>query len=184
MKRKSTLEEDYKILRTSLLSEWGEASPVCVLVTLPEGRPDLSLEIAKGLADSMKELELSALAVDANVFQSGEAESAPGLCEWLAGGKRPEPCDGIFPLGNPAVLSARQLLSLPDKLKQSGLPYQYYLVACPGCAEHADIAALAAGCDTTLLVVESGKTARKEALKAKENLVMTRADILGVIFVK
>lgn len=184
MKRKSTLEEDFKILRTSLLSYQGGSSPVCVLITQPEEHPSAALEVTKGLAGSMKELELSALAVDANIFCPGEAMPEPGLCEWLAGGELPEPLGDTLPLGNPKRLSAKQLLSLPDKLKLSGLPCQYCLIACSGCASHADVAALASACDTSLLVVEGGKTARKPALEARENLAMTRADILGVVFVK
>ena len=34
------------------------------------------------------------------------------------------------------------------------------------------------------MACDHGAYKNKEALKAKENLVMTRADILGVIFVK
>lgn len=185
MKPKDRREEDYKILRTSLISEWkDEMLPACVLITVPEEHPEISMEIAKGLAASLQEVELSPLVIDANVFCHREPQTQAGLCEWLCGEEMPAIEENILPCGTADSLSAKQLLRLPDKLKQAGLSYQYFLIACSGCADHADIAILASACDTSLLIAESGKTLRKAAITAKENLVMAGADILGVVFVK
>jgi len=80
---------------------------------------------------------------------------------------------------NPAeMLASKRLDALIDELKST---YEIIIFDSPPALALTDAQLLAAKCDGTLLVIESGRMKRDVVLKVKENLEHVKARILGVV---
>jgi capsular exopolysaccharide synthesis family protein len=88
---------------------------------------------------------------------------------------------GPVPANPSELLASKQMASLLDYLK---LNYDMIVVDTPPILTINDAKIMAAKCDGVLLVVEYGKVKRNTAKKVKDELMLARANLLGVVLNK
>ena len=158
-----------------------------------EGKSSLAFLLAKSLAA----LNKRTLYLDCDIRNSkvkrryGIVEKTNGLSQYLCGNiemnqmiyRTDTPGFDLIFSGpsapNPSELLSNELLEeLIIRLKDT---YDYVVVDTPPVNVVIDAALIAPKCDTTLLVVESHITNRKDALRAKIQLEYSGASILGIV---
>ena len=87
-------------------------------------------------------------------------------------------CSGPVPLNPSELLSSKVLERLIDKLEKS---YDLVIFDSPPILSVVDGQIIAHKCDGSLLVINSGKTDREQALRAKQALVSSGSKLVGVI---
>ena len=161
-----------------------------------EGKSSMAFRLAKSLAA----LNKRTLYLDCDIRNSKTkkryhiVEKTVGLSEYLCGRESVQNIiyhtdDGCFDIifsgafaPNPSELVSGNLFSeLIMKLKEM---YDYVVVDTPPVNVVIDAAIIAKHCDSTIIVVESGNTDRRDALHAKEQLEYSGAKILGVVLNK
>ena len=161
-----------------------------------EGKSSLSFRLAKSLAGLNKKV----LYLDCDIRNSktkkryGIVEKTEGLSEFLCGQLPMEkmifqiddPClDMIFSgkyAPNPSELLSGELFHhLIQTLKSS---YDYVIVDTPPANLVIDAILVAKECDSTIIVVESGYTDRREVLRLKGILENAEIKVLGVVLNK
>lgn len=161
-----------------------------------EGKSSLSFRLAKSLAGLNKKV----LYLDCDIRNSktkkryGIVEKTEGLSEFLCGQLPMEkmifptddPClDMIFSgkyAPNPSELLSGELFHhLMQTLKSS---YDYVIVDTPPANLVIDAILVAKECDSTIIVVESGYTDRREVLRLKGILENAEIKVLGVVLNK
>ena len=161
-----------------------------------EGKSSLAFHLAKSLAA----LNKRTLYLDCDIRNSKVkrrydiVEKTNGLSQYLCGNadtsqiiyQTDDPhFDLIF--SGPSAPNPSELLSnelLEELLKKLKDEYDYVVVDTPPVNVVIDAALIAPKCDTTLLVVESHITNRKDALRAKMHLEYSGASILGIVLNK
>lgn len=88
---------------------------------------------------------------------------------------------GPIPPNPSELLASKQLNSLLDELKMS---YDLIIVDTPPILTLTDAKIMAAKCDGVLLVVEYGKVKRNVAQQVKEELMLSKAKLMGVVLNK
>lgn len=161
-----------------------------------EGKSSLSFRLAKSLAGLNKRV----LYLDCDIRNSktkkryGIVEKTEGLSEFLCGQlpiekmifPTDDPClDMIFSgkyAPNPSELLSGELFHhLMQTLKSS---YDYVIVDTPPANLVIDAILVAKECDSTIIVVESGYTDRREVLRLKGILDNAEIKVLGVVLNK
>lgn len=161
-----------------------------------EGKSSLSFRLAKSLAGLNKRV----LYLDCDIRNSktkkryGIVEKTEGLSEFLCGQlpiekmifPTDDPClDMIFSgkyAPNPSELISGELFHhLMQTLKSS---YDYVIVDTPPANLVIDAILVAKECDSTIIVVESGYTDRREVLRLKGILDNAEIKVLGVVLNK
>ena len=161
-----------------------------------EGKSSLSFRLAKSLAGLNKKV----LYLDCDIRNSktkkryGIVEKTEGLSEFLCGQlpmekmifQTDDPClDMIFSgkyAPNPSELISGELFHhLMQTLKSS---YDYVIVDTPPANLVIDAILVAKECDSTIIVVESGYTDRREVLRLKGILDNAEIKVLGVVLNK
>ena len=161
-----------------------------------EGKSSLSFRLAKSLAGLNKRV----LYLDCDIRNSktkkryGIVEKTEGLSEFLCGQlpiekmifPTDDPClDMIFSgkyAPNPSeLLSGELFYHLMQTLKSS---YDYVIVDTPPANLVIDAILVAKECDSTIIVVESGYTDRREVLRLKGILENAEIKVLGVVLNK
>lgn len=161
-----------------------------------EGKSSLSFRLAKSLAGLNKKV----LYLDCDIRNSktkkryGIVEKTEGLSEFLCGQlpiekmifPTDDPClDMIFSgkyAPNPSELLSGELFHhLMQNLKSS---YDYVIVDTPPANLVIDAILVAKECDSTIIVVESGYTDRREVLRLKGILDNAEIKVLGVVLNK
>jgi Mrp family chromosome partitioning ATPase len=89
------------------------------------------------------------------------------------------PCEDDDPRRDQLVPAA-----LREKVLSSACDYNYVLLDCPAVNVYEGSASLASQCDAVILVVEGGRTLRQSAKAAKQLLLRTQCNILGVFINK
>ena len=161
-----------------------------------EGKSSLSFRLAKSLAGINKKV----LYLDCDIRNSktkkryGIVEKTAGLSEFLCG-QLPEeeiifstddPCLDIIFSGNNApnpseLLSGELFHQLMQDVK---CRYDYVIADTPPANLVIDAVLVARECDSTIIVVESGCTDRREALHLKDTLDNAGIKVLGVVLNK
>ena len=161
-----------------------------------EGKSSMAFRLAKSLAA----LNKKTFYLDCDIRNSKTkrryhiVEKTTGLSEYLCGRESIQDIiyrtdDDYFSIifsgafaPNPSELISGALFSeLLIKLKEM---YDYVVVDTPPINVVIDAAIIAKHCDSTIIVVESGNTDRRDALHAKEQLEYSGAKILGVVLNK
>lgn len=161
-----------------------------------EGKSSLSFRLAKSLAGLNKKV----VYLDCDIRNSKTkkryriVEKTEGLSEYLCGQQPVEniiyptddPCFDIIFSGkyapNPSeLLSGELFLTLIKSLKSQ---YDYVIVDTPPANLVVDSVLVAKNCDATIIVVESGLTDRREALRLKGLLENAEIKVLGVVLNK
>jgi len=190
----------YKILRTQVLQRLTENKWNVLAVTSPgtgEGKTLTALNLAASLA---MELDYTVLLVDANLRHPSLHEhlglpGEPGLSDYLLEDTplpellvHPKGIDHLTILpGGRALLNSAEMLNSPkmsklvDELK-SRYAGRIVIFDLPPVLSAADAMAFAPYVDATLLVVEEGKTTKKEVERAMDMLSST--NILGTVLNK
>lgn len=88
---------------------------------------------------------------------------------------------GPIPSNPSELLASKQMNSLLDELKQN---YDLIIVDTPPILMLTDAKILAAKCDGVLLVIEYGKVKRKAAQKVREELMLAKSNLIGVVLNK
>jgi len=190
----------YKMLRTQVLQRLNENNWNVLAVTSPgtgEGKTLTALNLAVSLA---MELNYTVLLVDANLRHPSLHEhlglpGSPGLSDYLAKDTpltelfvHPRGIDHLTILpGGHAMLNSAEMLNSPkmsrlvDELK-TRYASRIVIFDLPPVLDAADATAFAPYVDATLLVVEEGKTRRKEVERALDLLSAT--NVLGTVLNK
>jgi protein-tyrosine kinase len=190
----------YKMLRTQVLQRLNENSWNVLAVTSPgtgEGKSLTALNLAVSLS---MEVNYTVLLVDANLRHPSLHEQlglpgSPGLSDYLTKGTplaellvHPKGINHLTILpGGDAMLNSAEMLNSPkmshlvDELKNR---YASRIVVfdLPPVLTAADAMAFAPYVDATLLVVEEGKTKRKEVEHALE--LLSNTNVLGTVLNK
>jgi exopolysaccharide/PEP-CTERM locus tyrosine autokinase len=190
----------YKMLRTQVLQRLNENNWNVLAVTSPgtgEGKTLTALNLAVSLA---MEVNYTVLLVDANLRHPSLHEhlglpGSPGLSDYLSKDTpltelfvHPKGIDHLTILpGGHAMLNSAEMLNSPkmsrlvDELK-TRYASRIVIFDLPPVLNAADAMAFAPYVDATLLVVEEGKTKRKEVEHAVELLAGT--NVIGTVLNK
>ncbi len=192
---KSPITEQYKILRTNLLSLNKSKPPKTIVITSSiraEGKTITSLNLAISLAHAMHRPRI--LLIDADLRRGRMAQylgvdPKEGLSEVLQEKTSVE--DVMFSIdlenltfipsgGTPAhpaeLLGSRRMKQLLEKLTAK---FDLILLDTPPLIAVTDPGILAAECDGAILVIQAGRTQRGIVHRAKELLHQTQAHLLG-----
>lgn len=192
------LNEAIKTLRTNIGFCGEDIKTIAITSTLPnEGKSKISLDLALSFA----ELGGKTLLIDAdnrNSVLQGRLciqDDLPGLTNLLinkdyslssvinatnihdfymllAGPAAPNPTE---------LLSGKNFLALMEVLKKN---FDYIIIDCPPIGPVIDAAIIAKECDGVLLVIEQGRIKKRYVKKAKDQLSMSGAKILGAVLNK
>lgn len=88
---------------------------------------------------------------------------------------------GAIPSNPSELLASKQMNTLLEQLKSS---YDLIIIDTPPVLMLTDAKVMASKCDGVLLVVEYGKVKRKEGKKVKDELMLAKARLLGVVMNK
>jgi polysaccharide biosynthesis transport protein len=193
---RSPISEAYRILRTNLQFSVVDRTLQTVMITSSSPEEGKSLTAAN-LAVVMAQAGANTLLIDADLRRPTQHEvfdldNTVGLSLLLS--KEPLPLDSVRqnssienlkiitsgPLPpNPAeLLGSKRMADLLDILKQQN---DLIVIDSPPVLAVSDSSALAAHVDTTLLVVDAGRTRRGPAVHSKEALTAIGANLGGVI---
>jgi capsular exopolysaccharide synthesis family protein len=197
---KQTLERHYHDIIDALLSRGGLRPHQSWLLTSPEPKSGNTATLV-GLAGALAKRRHKLLLIDANLRSAALHErfglpQTPGLAECLRDGLplknavRPAtqsplgeyaPC--VLPTGEAAADTYDLLMSprLPQLLSEASQAFDLVLVDSPALATCGDALLLAPQMDGVVLVLASGDTRQRAAVRAKEDLVRTGAKLQGVI---
>jgi capsular exopolysaccharide synthesis family protein len=192
---KALITEQYKILRTNLLSLNGVKAPKVIVVTSSihsEGKTLTVLNLAVTLAQSIQKPKV--LVVDADLRRGRVAKylgvkQDVGLAEFLIG--KNELADIVYQIDienlsfvssgavpeNPAELLASERMK--DFLAIVRKEYDYVIIDTPPIISVTDSGILGAQTDGVLLVIQAGRTQRGIVNHATELLHQTHTKILG-----
>jgi len=190
----------YKMLRTQVLQRLNENNWNVLAVTSPgpgEGKTLTALNLAVSLA---MEIKHTVLLVDANLRHPSLHEhlslpGSPGLSDYLSKDTpltelfvHPRGIDHLTILpGGHAMLNSAEMLNSPkmsqlvDELK-TRYASRIVIFDLPPVLDAADATAFAPYVDATLLVVEEGKTKRKEVEHAVD--LLSGTNVLGTVLNK
>jgi capsular exopolysaccharide synthesis family protein len=192
---KSPISEAYRILRTNL-QFLNPDQPLKTILVTSSGPSEGKTTTASNLAITMAQVGAKTLIVDGDLRRpmvSGVfgIPQEPGLTELLMRGgdlqKAMVPSEVenlyILPAGtippNPSeLLGSHKMKSLIQEMKKC---CDLVIIDCPPVITVTDAAVLAAEADFVLLVIQSGKTDREAAKRAKSLLANVKATIAGAV---
>jgi len=188
--------EAYRSLRTNLHFAMLDAPFRSLLVAAPDASNSAALVLAN-LAVTLAQIGRRVIAVDADfyapaLYRAFSAAPAPGLADWLAdftvASQPPLQSTGLTGLHflasgtQPAVPA--DLISadaMTQAIARLGEVADLVLFSASPLGLYSDAAILASRVDGVLLVIETGKTRRDSAQKARDILSRARARVLGVV---
>jgi len=192
---KSSAAESYHMVRTNLLLSSSEGPPQIILVSSPAPNEGKTLTAAN-LALALAQAGSKTLLIDGDFRRSqihtlfGLKENA-GLVDYLTQGRPLESLLQSTLVSNLKVIACgprppnpAELLSsarLRDALQTLRGQFQAIIFDSPPIAVVTDPVLLSQLADGTILVVQSGRTAREVAQRAKEQLLSVNATLLGVV---
>jgi capsular exopolysaccharide synthesis family protein len=191
----SPVVESYRMLRTSILLSTAGAPPKTILITSSqpgEGKTTTAVNTAI----SLSQLGASVLLIDADlrrpaVHTAFKIPHARGLSNYLSSHtplddlivKLPLPNLSALPCGpippNPAELISSERMK--ELLRALSLQFDHILVDSPPLISVTDPVILSAMVDGTILVVQAGKSARELVRRARRDLAMAGARVIGVV---
>lgn len=196
----SPFADAYKLLRTQVLQRLKENDWNVLAITSPgtgEGKTVTALNLAASIA---MEIDRTVLLVDANLRHPNLHEhlgidSDKGLSDYLLDGTpiselfiHPKGIDHltILPGGRPVqnsseMLNSPKMTRLVEELK-SRYPGRIVIFDLPPVLNAADALAFSPFVDAALLVVEEGKTTRKDTTRALE--LLSNTNVLGTVLNK
>jgi exopolysaccharide transport family protein len=192
---KSSAAESYHMVRTNLLLSSSEGPPQVLLVSSPAPKEGKTITAAN-LAIALAQAGSKTLLIDGDFRRPqihtlfGLKENA-GLVDYLTQGRPLESLIQSTPVSNLKVIASgphppnpAELLSsarLRDALQALRGQFQAIIFDSPPLAVVTDPVLLSQLADGTILVVQSGRTAREVAQMAKEQLLSVNATLLGVV---
>jgi len=192
---KSPISETYRILRTNLQFLRPD-QPLKVILVTSSGPSEGKTTTASNLAITMAQVGTKTLIVDGDLRRpmvSGVfgVPQDPGLTELLVKGGDlqkamiPSEVENLFilPAGtippNPSeLLGSHKMKKLIQEMRSC---CDLVIIDCPPVITVTDAAVLAAEADIVLLVIQSGKTDREAARRAKSLLTNVNASIAGTV---
>jgi len=191
----SSVVESYRMLRTSVLLSTAGAPPKTILITSSqpgEGKTTTAVNTAI----SLSQLGASVLLIDADlrrpaVHTAFKIPHARGLSNYLSSNtplddlivKLPLPNLSALPCGpippNPAELISSERMK--ELLRALSLQYDHILIDSPPLISVTDPVILSAMVEGTILVVQAGKSARELVRRARRELAMAGARVIGVV---
>lgn len=192
---KALITEQYKILRTNILSLNKGKPPKVVVITSSihsEGKTITALNLAMTIAQSTQKPQV--LLIDADMRRGRMAkylgvEQRFGLSEVLAGKVKEE--DALFKIDmdnisfmaagavpeNPAELLGSE--KMHDLLSRMKTQFEYVIVDTPPIISVTDASIIGPVSDGVLMVVQAGRTQRGIVKRAVELLEQTHSKIIG-----
>ena len=163
-----------------------------------EGKSTVSFQLAKSVAeDGRKVLFIDCdmrKSVISSYFSLERGQKITGLSHYLSGQAQMEDIiyatdqDGFhvvvagpMPPNSPGLLRSEKFSGLIMTNREK---YDLIIIDCPPIGIVIDAAVIAQNCDGTLLLMETGRITRHEAMDVKRQLEMTGCPLLGVILNK
>lgn len=186
--------EAYRTLRTNMQFCGKDVRVVALTSCFPnEGKTTVAIEIGKSLAEAGKKV----LLIDADLRKSvvvrkyTSETGVLGLSQFLSQQASEEDVlyhtqhegldiifAGQYP-PNPVELLENS--TFKEFIEKSKATYDYIIIDTPPLGLVIDSAVVAGVCDSAIMVVNSGKVRRKQALEVKEQLLRSGVRILGVV---
>ncbi|OXM85201.1 CpsD/CapB family tyrosine-protein kinase [Paenibacillus rigui] len=198
MNPNSPVSEAYRSLRFNIESSASGQDIKTIAITSArkgEGKTTTALNLATAFAQIGKKV----LLIDADLRQPGihltfGMENSRGLSSFLTGQStvgeiiRDSYVDnlslmmaGPVPAQPTELLASKQMTALLAELRES---YDMIFIDTPSVLALTDGKILAAQCDGILLVIEYGKLKRNVAKKVKEDLLLAKTKLMGVVLNK
>ena len=186
--------EAYRTLRTNMQFCGNEVRVVALTSCFPnEGKTTVALEIGKSMAEAGKKV----LVIDADLRKSVVVRKYTseigvlGLSQFLSQQASEEDVlyhtqhnnldiifAGQYPPNPVELLGGSAFKEFIEKSKET---YDYIIIDTPPLGMVIDSAVVAGVCDSAIMVINSGKVRRKQALEVKEQLLRSGVRILGVV---
>ncbi len=190
------ISEDYKTVRTSILLSSAESPPKTIAFSSALPSEGKTITVAN-MAVAFSQLEEKVLVLDTDLRKSRlhrifNLRNIPGLCEYLTGKVSLEeaiqetsieniwllPSGSIPP--NPAeLLNSTRMKELMEELKKT---FDIILLDTPPVMAVVDAIIISSIVDSTVCIIQAGKTMRKPFLRSVEELRRANTKIMGVIF--
>lgn len=192
---KSPITEQYRLIRTNIQFSSGDREIKTIVVTSAEpdeGKSTTASNLAIVFAQQGKRVLLidtdlrkptlhyafklnniqgitTVLTKQTSIEDTISTTDVPNLDVLTSGPIPPDPS---------LLLNSKSLDKLIEEMQNK---YEHIIFDTPPTLAVADSQILANKCDGTILVVKSGKTTKQKALKTKEILIGTKANLLGAI---
>lgn len=193
---KFSLSEDYRTIRTSILLSHAGSHPKTITFSSSLPQEGKTVTVAN-MAVAFSQLEKEVLVLDADLRKPRlhrifNVRNGVGLSSYLTG-KAPledaiqkTPIENIWliPSGplppNPAeLLNSEKMKELMDDVRNR---FDFILVDTPPVLAVVDPVIISSISESTVFIVQAGKTARKPFLKAVEELKRGKSLIIGILF--
>ncbi len=190
------ISEDYRTVRTSILLSHAESPPKSIVFTSALPKEGKTATLAN-MAVAFSQLNEKVLVVDADLRKPRlhrifKVKNIGGLSGYLTGKVSIEDAVQktnveniwLIPSGpippNPAeLLNSDKMKGMMDELKKR---FDVILFDSPPLLVVVDPVIISSFVDSTVLVIEAGKTTRKPFLQAVEELKRAKAKVIGVLF--
>ena len=186
-------EEAIKTLRTNMQFSGVETKSIVITSCYPnEGKSDVAFQLAK--------MGKRVLIIDADIRKSSYIkryqikQKTNGLSQYLSGQVALEEVIYSTNYRNLEIIFSGPYAPNPSELLEQGRfsrlieetrkAYDYVLIDTPPIINMSDAAIVAKQCDGAILVIESEAVSRRDAMKAKDQLVKSGCKLLGAVLNK
>lgn len=190
-------EEAIKTLRTNMQFSGVETKSIVITSCYPnEGKSDVTFQLAVEIGKMGKRV----LIIDADIRKSSYIkryqikQKTNGLSQYLSGQVALEEVIYSTNYRNLEIIFYGRYAPNPSELLEQGRfsrlieetrkAYDYVLIDTPPIINMSDAAIVAKQCDGAILVIESEAVSRRDAMKAKDQLMKSGCKLLGAVLNK
>ena len=190
------ISEDYRTVRTSILLSHAESPPKSIVFTSALPKEGKTATVAN-MAVAFSQLDEKVLVVDADLRKPRlhrifKVKNIGGLSGYLTGKVSIEDAvqktnveniwlipSGPIPPNPSELLNSDKMKGMMDELKRG---YDVVMLDTPPMLAVVDGVIISSLGDSTVFIIQAGKTTRKPFLQAVEELKRAKAKVIGVVF--
>lgn len=191
-----SISEDYRTIRTSILLSHAESPPKTIVFSSAMPQEGKSVTVAN-MAVSFSQLEYKVLVIDADLRKPRlhkifNARNVSGLSGYLTGKVYLKDAyhktsieniwllpSGLIPPNPSELLNSKKMKDMMENVKNG---FDVILIDTPPVLAVVDAVIIASQADSTVFIVQAGKSTYQVFYKAVEELRRVNAKIIGILF--